>query len=56
VDRKEEDMEENNEKLQNENHTISLSNNTITELKQTRNCVWKTTDLFNDKKSNLAKS
>ena len=41
--------------LQNENYTISLSNNTRIELKQTRNCVWKTTDLLNDKKSNLAK-
>jgi len=39
VDRKEEEREENNEKLQNKNYTISLSNNTITELEQTRNCV-----------------
>ena len=31
VDRKEEESEGNNEKLQNENHTISMSNNTVTE-------------------------
>jgi hypothetical protein len=39
--------------LQNENYTISFSNNTRIELKKTRNCIWKTTDLLNYKKSNL---
>ena len=39
VDRKEEKREENNDKLQNKNYTISMSTNTITELKQTRNCL-----------------
>ena len=39
VDRKEEEREENNDKLQNKNYTISMSTNTITELKQTRNCL-----------------